>query len=132
MKLDLDKLERLAKAATPGPWDPGPWDAPMAGGRGQRQLVLTTAPVPHAEYGQTRELIASFSVVYVGTPPDARGRAAEDSIVQGEANAAFAAAANPAVVLALIDELRVAWDVRDKANKAVRILKLRKLRKGDK
>ena len=125
MKLDLDELERLAKAATPGPWD-----ATTAGGT--RRLTLTTAPVPHAEYGQTRELIASFSVVYVGTPPDARGRAAEDSIVQGEANAAFAAAANPAVVLALIDELRVAWDVRDKANKAVRILKLRKLRKGDK
>src|SRR3990172_10556929 len=70
VKLDLDKLERLAKAATPGPWDPGPWDAPMPGGRGQRQLVLTTAPVPHAEYGQTRELIASFSVVFVGAAPD--------------------------------------------------------------
>ena len=85
MTIDVDELERLAKAATPGPWTTKPDDD-------QRKHLLCT------------ETGAWFGVV--------------EASPRNAADAAFIAAANPAVVLELVRRLRAAEGiVRDLANK---------------
>jgi hypothetical protein len=74
--LDIDKLEALARAATPGPWAEatrGPNNMPVIG---------------------TRGLMLAHVVTGEGFQP------------QADANGAFIAAANPATVIALIEQAR--------------------------
>lgn len=84
--LDLNALQAAAEAATPGKWM---WDAdPVKGdplGRRRAQVIATGRTVTRSYYTND----------------------------QGEKDAAFIAAANPAVVLALIDRLRKAEAARD-------------------
>jgi hypothetical protein len=75
--IDLDKLERLARAATPGPWR-------------QRE---------QRDDGST---LASYE----------QGCFVESPNMAGE-DAAYIAAANPSVVLALIERLRRLGEVRN-------------------
>lgn len=72
--VDIDELERLALAATPGPW----WQNPDAG----NQVCLGD--------------VNGIDICFVAGPGDD----------WSEANQAFIAAANPAVILGLVAEVR--------------------------
>lgn len=85
--LDLDALQALAEAATPGPWRECGHDR---GGCSCAQVWSTAVDFPVATAFKNDE--------EMGHAP----------IGQPEANAAYIAAANPAVILALIDRLRKA------------------------
>lgn len=87
MTLDLDELERLAKAATPGPWEPAFRDTVIAG--------PTKKNTP-------REVSGGRGVVARVDDDD------ESLWAQAEANAEHIAAANPEVVLALVARVRLA------------------------
>lgn len=80
---DLDKLEALARAATPGEWKAMPHGRVVGG------------PLRHYVNGSAKAQIASFSVTFHEQAP-------EDEPERQQANADFAAAANPEQVLALI------------------------------
>jgi len=81
--LDLDKLEALARAATPGEWKALPHGRVVGG------------PLRHYVNGSAKAQIASFGVTFHEQAP-------EDEPERQQANADFAAAANPEQVLALI------------------------------
>ena len=84
----LAELRRLAEAATPGPWEA----FGAVGGRGERWLGVTT-DMRATEAARAGDVFA------------AQGCTRQDVL--------FIAAANPAVVLALLDErdaLAAAWD----------------------
>ena len=88
MKLTLDKLRELALAATPGPWvrvDP-PW--------GQSDWVVATSSPSGDPHGGTSVCDCDMLI----------DRADTDD--RSHENAAFIAAANPATVIAMIDEIR--------------------------
>lgn len=76
---DLGKLEELAKAATPGPWEAG-------------QGWVFTDPI----YPDDRRLSDVLGMTFADLE-----RAASET-ERGQANAEFIAAANPATVLALL------------------------------
>jgi hypothetical protein len=80
---DLDKLEALARAATPGEWKAMPHGRVVGG------------PLRHYVNGSAKAQIASFGVTFHEQAP-------EDEPERQQANADFAAAANPEQVLALI------------------------------
>jgi len=91
--VDLDKLETLAKAATPGPWthdDGNVFSVPL--GKPRKDAIerlfgqgdLSAKPLPD-----------ETGFIFGGQEND-----------NYDANAAFACAANPSTVLALIQELR--------------------------
>ena len=80
---DLDHLEALARAATPGKWKAMPFGRVVGG------------PPRHYINGSAPAQIASFNVTYHEQAP-------EDEPERQQANADFAAAANPEQVLALI------------------------------
>lgn len=80
---DLDTLEALARAATPGEWKAMPHGRVVGG------------PLRHYVNGSAQAQIASFSVTFHEQAP-------EDEQERQQANADFAAGANPAAVLALI------------------------------
>lgn len=97
MDVDMNELERLAKAATPGPWE---WDSPTD--------VLDD---DLGRFNSPAGEICSFGVAgpsydcVCGSPP-------------ADADAAFIVAANPQAVLALIQMVRSAYsralrDVRE-------------------
>lgn len=79
--IDLDELERLAKAATPGPW---------------RMVALSS------HYGVTHGDYRFPTVVYAHEGWDGYGNGSS------RPNADYIAAANPATVLALIARVREA------------------------
>lgn len=81
--LDLDRLEALARAATPGEWKAMPHGRVVGG------------PLRHYVNGSAKAQIASFGVTFHEQAP-------EDEPERQQANADFAAAANPEQVLALI------------------------------
>ena len=87
MTIDLDQLEAAAKAATPGPW-------------------VNTAGYK-IEVAATGTHCASAWERYTYEPDK------EITSEKALANAAYIAAANPAVVLELVAELRKAQDERD-------------------
>lgn len=80
MTIDLDQLESVAKAATPGPWVRHPEDV----------------------YSDVGAHVAFCPTVCSSAPE----RCISEE--QAESNAAYIAAANPAAVLELIEELRTA------------------------
>lgn len=84
MTIDIDELERLAMAATPGPWITHLVDD-MAVIAGSRDEIASTAP---AGFGTDDD-------VDFGT-----------DVERCEANAAFIAAANPTTILSLTAEVR--------------------------
>lgn len=90
--LNKQELRRLAEAATPGPWD---WGGTQVSTQEQaldiclENIRLTEAPGPY------------FCEVYVG---DGRRTALVGHGPTSQQNAAFIAAANPAVILAMLDE----------------------------
>lgn len=80
MTIDLDALEDTAKAATPGPWD---------------------NVVGYRIYAGKKNVANAQEVFSCYAHEEIRSK-------QAQANAAYIAAANPAVVLELIEELRTA------------------------
>ncbi len=80
---DLDRLEALARAATPGEWTARPHGRVVGG------------PMRHYVNGSAQAQIAAFSVTFHEQAPD-------DEPERQQANTEFCAAANPAAVLALI------------------------------
>lgn len=80
----LAELERLAKAATPGPWEIAASKYPVDGAH---DFAITQANVR-------------------GVLAECFGRMGETVYLPAEANAAFIAAANPAAILKLIAALR--------------------------
>jgi hypothetical protein len=110
MKLDLDELVRLAKAATPGPYTlVGEKDYEENGIDDFMVLAAQVGPDSSADYGDDIYIcnVGSLSVKEID-----EGTAAKQSLANGK----FMAAMSPEVVLALIDELRVAEEVKNKAN----------------
>jgi hypothetical protein len=101
--MTIDELRRIAAAATPGPW------------YASAQL--------EGDYGLTYATIGAFPVGTEDQP--AKTCHDEDTICEvwngehdGAANAAYIAAANPAVVLALLDCVRAAdaWSDAEQDN----------------
>ncbi len=87
MTRDLDHLEKLAKAATPGPWEINKaWNW-------RRDRTAVIAPEK-----------CSVASTY------------HDDLDTGEANGAYVAAANPKTILALIDRIRKLSAVSEDAN----------------
>ena len=80
MTLDLDQLESLAKAATPGPWRVGAYPAEIVG---DTHVCIDTD---------------------IGVKVLLRGN--ENFYEEARADAAFSAAANPAAILELCAEVR--------------------------
>lgn len=96
MKVDLDDLERKARAATPGPWRLGDWSA-----------VFGTRERPE------RMLIIERNLTHAGPEPYVCGRGDGrfevlrlDEPVSDEANALHIAANSPSVTLALVARIR--------------------------
>jgi hypothetical protein len=92
MQIDLDKLEELAKAATPGPW--GMETVPTSVG-----VCHKIGPFP----GKRPDDKPRHACLYADYPSD--GNQADDEL---KANAHLIAAANPSVILELIRMAR-AW-----------------------
>jgi hypothetical protein len=90
--IDLDKLEALAKDATPGPWH---WV--------NRE---TDEPRSAGEWNSSLRTVEVFPTQLVGPLPKFIVEADEICDENMEANADFIAAANPATILALIAEVR--------------------------
>jgi len=125
MALDLDGLERLAKAATPGPWVAGWWvgqaasqcDCALEG-----ELVATTRSRDSPDWGDIHHhasfLHASGREVSVAKPT---GFCEDAGIVlegRGDAgfrrpeDAAFVAACDPGTILALVAHVRAVEGAR--------------------
>jgi hypothetical protein len=85
---DLDELERLAKAATPGPW------------------TRSSGTVNYRVYGGDRSMVSTCQ--QVGRHSRKRMEVAE---AEGRANAAYIAACSPEVVAALVRCVQTADDV---------------------
>jgi hypothetical protein len=91
---DLDEIERLAKAATPGEWEPAEWQDANSGD------WAAVGPLHAADYDCDGD--------------DGPGCAAH---LRAEADAAFIAHLHPARVLALVARLRRAERVVEAARK---------------
>lgn len=108
--IDLDELEKLAKVATPGPWE---YDWTDQEGDYARQFVVTTSDI-----GAGYELFDTINRGYrVSEIEDDRceGPNGPQGTIWDEAarnDAAFIAAANPQNILALIERVRKAEDLR--------------------
>lgn len=89
--VDIEELEKLAKAATPGPWE---WENPE-----------TDNPRAEGEWNSALRTVEEFPSHY---GPLSKGilHAELDSNDNMDADAAFIAAANPQAILALISEKR--------------------------
>lgn len=81
--LDLDRMEALARAATPGEW------------KAKRFGCVVGGPMRKYVNGSAQAQIAAFNVTFHDQAPD-------DEPERQQANAEFCAAANPSAVLALI------------------------------
>jgi Ead/Ea22-like protein len=90
--IDLDKLEALAKAATPGEWVAMPAISERWSGEGNRTTQRVDA-------GYIKLLVCNSWEL-------PRGAEQSECQIKGFANAAFIAAANPPTVLALIERIR--------------------------
>jgi hypothetical protein len=92
--LDIDLLEKLAKEATPGPWeqDQPTWALPWEIG------------IPNGEDVGGRNAICTLDVRY-GNAPDAR-KAKDVDYLQVISDAKYIAACNPSTTLMLIAEIR--------------------------
>ena len=103
MTIDLDHLEAAAKAATPGPWR-------TSRKYGEHDDIVRTEWSTQSK--KARDVLIGGARAF---GRDHRGhiRIIEAIGPQWEANAAYIAAANPAVVLELIAELRKARAERD-------------------
>lgn len=86
MTLDLEDLQRKAEAATPGPWEWCPQTPPQMG-------YFNSPGLPVCDFGDAQQYYPTE-----GAPPS-------------DEDAAFIAAANPAVILALIAELKEARQI---------------------
>ena len=84
--VDLQALRKLAMAATPGEWEAKPLGRVIGG------------PLRHYTNGSCQAQIASFSVTFHDQAP-------EDEPERQQANADFCAAANPAMILRLLDAI---------------------------
>jgi hypothetical protein len=96
VKVDLDKLEAIAKAATPGPWRWGDWDATFGTVENPRNMRFLernlTAFADPAPYKCSRQ--------------DGRhGVLTTEEFVENDKNREYVAAMSPDVVLSMIDEL---------------------------
>jgi hypothetical protein len=105
MSIDVDELERLARAASPGPW--------TIGGTGDREVWCATYPVAGVTQGAWGESYPSLRLT--GTPPDITAVAYLAQVTLGEveptlaaANQQYIAAVHPAALLELIALLRQA------------------------
>jgi hypothetical protein len=92
MRYDLDSLEALATAATPGPWH---WVNPT-----------TDAPRGLGEWRSSLRTVEKFPTQSVGPLPKFIVEADEICDWNMDANASFIAAANPETILTLTAELR--------------------------
>lgn len=90
--LDLDRLEALAKAATPGDWTAKP------------QGRLIGGPMRHYVNGSGQAQIAAFSVTYHDQAPD-------DEPERQQANTDFSAGFSPTTALRLVAMARAAAQV---------------------
>lgn len=106
MTLDLAKLRALAEAATQGPWRQG-----MVSGRCHKPSHSKGA---HSGPRGTDPCVYDYKIVcddeltecYVAVEPNVTLIASDDNgPILSRENAAFIAAANPAAVLSLLDEL---------------------------
>lgn len=101
--IDVEHLRQLAEAATPGPWKRGQW---------QGQYVS----VPSFHYTEIRPSNDDDASITVDTPPPSTMPTMEMQIISGcgccgspsgdSRNAQYIAAANPATMIALLDELQ--------------------------
>src|SRR6478735_11374937 len=83
---DLDTLERLAREATPGPWE---LSHAGEGGRGGFRITEFYVRLPGADFALAADVL-------------------DAAMNPSEANAAFIAAANPAQILRLVAIARAA------------------------
>lgn len=88
----LDEIERVAKAATPGPWQ---WINPE-----------NDRPRQSGEWRSSLRTVEEFPTISVGSLPKFIVEADEIYGENMDANAAFIAAANPTTVLSLIAEVK--------------------------
>ena len=93
---DERELRRLAEAATPGPWETGPQES--EDGRGKYWAYAVFGPD-----GKTLADTQNSDAAEIQQEVDEDGTHAWDEV--GRCNAAYIAAANPARVLALLDEI---------------------------
>jgi len=104
--IDLDALQAVAEAATPGPWEfdteknDGEYGDDIDGGIGFDSYAIRD------EKGQTLFDSLNSDAAYVQGEWDEDSFRAWDEVA--EKNAKFIAAANPKTILALIDRLRKA------------------------
>lgn len=105
MTVDIDELERLAKAASPGPWSARVADRP--------DIWCATHPVAEVIEGKWGETFPTLRLT--GEPPHVTAEAYLEQTPQGEvdpaqavANRRYIAALHPAVLLELLTLLRAA------------------------
>ena len=115
--VDLDRLDALAKAATPGPWRRQTHHAHLDG-PGSRMLVpVVRAPWPNLPHG-------SITIARCGNGNSSTPRP-DDSIRQREeANAAFIAALDPATVQHLVARARRAQEAEAEAERLRKLVKM--------
>lgn len=101
MTIDIDDIERLARAATPGPWRLGDWSARFGTLEDMRNATRIERNLTHAgpEPYVCGRADGRYEVVSLVDPP-----AIESDHVR--ANVAYICVANPSAVLELIAEVR--------------------------
>jgi hypothetical protein len=104
MSVDIDELERLAKAASPGPWQTGD---------NKNEIWCESHPVAEVTQGAWGESYPSLRLI--GEPPHVSAVAYLERLPQGEvdlalaiANRRYIAAVHPVLLLQLIEMLRAA------------------------
>lgn len=109
-KIDLDKIQRLAEAATPGPWRPGRPDMLTLGASGG-----------YVKYIYADDQRGGFHHVTGDPLPLVVGMGACDGSAVGDeageealANAAFIAGTDPETTLAMVEELRRLRETRNR------------------
>ena len=105
MEVDLNELERLAKAATPGPWDLEPIRSEGCYGSGPNCSTGFDSYEIRADGSVLLDALNSDAAL-VSEDWDGGALYAWDEI--GQRNLSFIAAANPVVVLELVRRLREA------------------------
>lgn len=114
MEIDLNELERLAKAATRGPWEVVETKVPhYRGGKHTERRIFTANDDP--------QLKEPYPIVNMSFGlPENEGGAAVKLVSIFEENADYIAAANPSVVLELVRRLRAAETALDAAQACVK------------
>jgi hypothetical protein len=114
----LEELEKVAKAATPGPWEQDctvKSDGTYGSGEDANE-GYDTYEVFQTLTGKKIFDFLNSEVVCVEEEYDEDGRTAWDA--EASANAAFIAAANPATILSLLDHIKRMQEALERARKA--------------